>query len=201
MLKVAGKPILEIILGNCIESGFNNFSISVNYLGNQIKDYFGDGRRWGVNIDYLSEETPLGTAGALSLLNEHLHSPVVVLNGDILTKLNLAGVLEFHSSNNAQLTMCTRQHQVDVPFGVIESEANLIKKISEKPSLSFAVNAGIYVVDHNVINEMEQNKALQMTELFEEAVKQNKRVISCPIYDYWLDVGVPESLTRAKDEW
>ena len=120
MLTVGDKPMLEILLEQCIASGFRDFYFSVNYLKEQIIDYFADGNRWGVSINYLIENEPLGTAGSLQLLPDFLKDPFLVLNGDVLTCLDISQILQFHIEHNAQATLCVRQHEFTLPFGVVQ---------------------------------------------------------------------------------
>ena len=145
MLCVGDKPILESLLEKLIESGFKKFFISVNYLKEQIIDYFKDGSSWGVEINYLIEEKPLGTAGSLSLLPNDIESPLIVMNGDILTKFEANKLIDFHNDNSAYASICVREHETTVPFGVIESKGIELRQIIEKPTYSDLVSAGIYI--------------------------------------------------------
>ena len=142
MLQVNGKPILEIILLRCIDAGFKNFHISVNYLKNQIIDFFGNGEKWGVKINYLEEVEPLGTCGCLRLLPDNISDDLIVMNGDILTDLDLDRLLRFHIKTSNVLTVCSLSHRVRIPFAVLNSEGNILKKLDEKPLYNYQVNAG-----------------------------------------------------------
>ena len=132
MLRVGGKPMLEIILQQLVDAGFKHFYLSVNYLKNQIKDYFGDGEHWGAQITYLEENQPLGTAGALSLLPKNLTKPFLVLNGDVLTRMNFGQLLQFHEDQSASATLCVREHMTRIPYGVVQMDDMFVKKIEEK---------------------------------------------------------------------
>ena len=147
MLHVGGKPMLEIVLEQCIKAGFEQFYISVNYLKEQIKEHFDDGARWNVNIEYLEEEQPLGTGGALSLLPKKPSEPLLVLNGDVLTRVDYGGLLRFHREQQATATLCVREHSTPIPFGVVQMDDLDILTIDEKPVLRHHVNAGVYLLD------------------------------------------------------
>ena len=147
MLRVVGKPMLEILLEQCISKGFRTFYFSVNYLKEHIKDFFGDGSRWGVSIQYLVETKPLGTAGSLQLLPDSFEEPFLVLNGDVLTRLDLGQLLEFHLQHKAKATLCVREHETTVPFGVVQTEGVELVSFNEKPTYTHLVNAGIYIIN------------------------------------------------------
>ena len=201
LLKVGEKPILEIILENFIEYGFRNFFISVNYKSEMIEKYFGDGSRWDVSIEYLKERTRLGTAGALGLMDLKENLPVIVMNGDILTKVNFGKLLEFHNSNDSHATMCVRQYDTQVPYGVIETNGTDLISIIEKPVHSFFVNAGIYVVDSKEIHKIEKNIYLDMPSLFEKIMKYNSVIKVFPIHEYWIDIGRVEDFEKAQSDF
>jgi len=197
LLKVGGKPILETVLLRFIKSGFNNFYISTHYLPEMIKEYFGYGEKWGVSINYVHEERPLGTGGALGLLPKDLPDlPVIMMNGDVLTKVDLEDVLAFHNENDANATICVREYEYQVPFGVIESEGNIIKSMVEKPIQRFHVNAGIYVVGRKIIEEVNNNEVVDMPTLLERYL--GNKVLMFPFYDYWLDIGRIDDFNRAQ---
>ena len=201
MLKVGEKPILEILLEQIIENGFSNFYISVNYLKEQIMEYFGDGKKWNVNIQYLIEENPLGTAGALSLLPKEINKPFIVINGDILTKFNMKQLIDFHCKNKSHLTICAREYEIKVPFGVIETNGIELKDIIEKPSYKHYINAGIYTFNPEVLKIIPKNQQIDMPFLIEKLKSSNKKIIICTIHEYWLDIGRHESLSKAYQSW
>ena len=194
LLPINGKPILEIILEQCINSGIRNFYISVHYLSEKIINYFGDGSKWNVNIEYLKENIPLGTAGALKLLPNNFNNPIIVINGDVLTKTNFREILKYHSDNNADITICAREHKLSSPYGVIEVQGIKFKSMIEKPSFSQLVNAGIYALNPNVIKMIKPNQYLDMPELINLNQKNKKNIIVYPVHEYWIDIGKPESL-------
>ena len=198
LLKIGDKPILEIILENFIEYGFNNFYISVNYMSDQIESYFKNGTDWGVNISYIRETVKLGTAGSLSLMDFDSQLPIVIMNGDLLTKVNFAEFLESHNSANAEATMCVRKYEFQVPYGVIQTDGKTIAEIIEKPVHSFFVNAGIYVLNPSLLKYIEKNQYMDMTTLFEKAKSDTKKLSVFPIHEYWLDIGRIEDFEKAQ---
>lgn len=201
MVEINGKPMLEIILEKCINSGFSNFYFSVNYLKDQIIDYFGDGKKWGIKISYIFEKFPLGTAGPLRLLPQDSKSPVLVLNADIITNLNLELFIEFHEKNNSEMTIASKNETYTIPYGVIYTSDIELKKIIEKPTYNFLVSAGIYVVNKNIIDLIPKDSFCDMPELISFAKDKNLKVTTFPIHEFWLDVGRPETLKKANEEW
>ena len=201
MLSVDGKPMLEILIEQCIACGFRQFYLSVNYLKEQIIDHFKDGRYWGVSIDYLIEEKPFGTAGSLQLLPGSVQEPFLVMNGDVLTRLNLTQLLRFHSEHEAAATLCVRQHVVTVPFGVVQTDGVELAGFEEKPSFSQLVNAGVYVIDPKLLPLLPPHQATDMPTLLQSAQQAGHRVVVCPIHEYWIDIGRPEALEEAHATW
>jgi dTDP-glucose pyrophosphorylase len=200
MLKVGSKPLLEIILENFIASGFYKFYISLNYMADKIKAYFGDGSRWNITIIYIDESQPLGTAGCLSILPDLENKPLLIMNGDILTKVNFDQLLHFHERNDSDLTACVREYDFKVPYGVVETLDQKVLAIKEKPVHYFFVNAGIYAISPSVIDYLTKNKKLDMNELIENLIKAKCNVSAFPIHEYWLDIGHPEDFVRAQED-
>jgi dTDP-glucose pyrophosphorylase len=201
MLPVDGKPMLEILLEQCIASGFKQFYLSVNYLREQIIDHFQDGSRWGVSVDYLVEDEPLGTAGSLQLLPGTVQEPFLVMNGDVLTRLNPSRLLRFHADNDAAATLCVREHVWTLPFGVVQTKGVELAGFEEKPSYRQLVNAGVYVVNPQLLPLLPPSQATDMPTLLQNAQEAGHRVAVCPIHEYWIDVGRPETLQQAHEEW
>jgi dTDP-glucose pyrophosphorylase len=201
MLQVAGKPLLEIILNQCIDAGFEDFYFSVNYLKEKIQMYFKDGSAWGVRIQYLEEAEPLGTAGALGLLQQRPDHPFLVLNGDVLTRVDYMNLLRFHSDNQSTATLCVREHSTQIPYGVVHMEDVKVVALEEKPVLTHHVNAGIYLLNSDVLDLIPRNAFLDMPQLLKTVSEQGKSVSAFPLHEYWLDVGHPETLERAYGEW
>ena len=201
LLKIGSKPILETILENFIEYGFEKFYLAVNYKAEMIKEHFGDGAKFGVQIQYIQEEKPMGTAGALSLLAKRPKEPIVVMNGDLLTKVNFQHLLDFHSTHQSKATMCVREYNYQIPYGVIEVNKGQVTQIKEKPIVSAFVNAGIYVLDPEVVEMIPQNTFFDMPELFEKVIEQEIQTAAFPIREYWLDIGQMDDFEKAKGEF
>jgi dTDP-glucose pyrophosphorylase len=201
LLKVGNKPILETIIESFSKYGFTDIVISVNYKSKMIKDYFGDGNNFNVNIKYLDENTRLGTAGALSLLKEQPNEPFFVMNADLLTNVDFIKLLDFHSQENSIATMCVREYDFQVPYGVIETNNSEILAITEKPVHSFFVNAGIYILSPRVLELIPLNKFYDMPTLFNKLIELNKTVLSFPIHEYWLDIGQINDYKQANIEY
>ena len=197
MLRVGGIPLLETILMSFIECGFYNFHISVNYKKEFIMDYFGNGSKWGVDIEYLIEDKRLGTAGALSLIKETYKNPIIVTNGDVMTSMDYHSLLKHHVEQKSKATMCVRKHEYAVPYGVVEVEGCEIMTLLEKPIKSFNINAGIYVIEPEIIDRIPKDIFYDMTTFFEDIVKTNQRRCVFFLRDYWIDVGQVEELTQA----
>lgn len=199
LLKVGNKPILETIIENLSEYGLNQIYLLVNYKAEMIKEYLGDGTRFGAEIRYIHEEKRLGTAGGLSLITEKFSEPIIVMNGDILTKLNFQQLLEFHNKVKPQITMCIRQYGFQVPYGVVKIDKNNLLDIEEKPLQQFFVNAGIYVLDPLVLKLIPKEAYFDMTSLIKK-INDNK-VAVFPIREYWLDIGKIDDYDRANGEY
>ena len=173
----------------------------MNYLKEQIIKHFDDGARWGVSIQYLVENEPLGTAGSLQLLPDSLTEPFVVLNGDVLTRLNPGQLLHFHGEHQAQATLCVREHELTVPFGVVQTKGVELAGFEEKPTYRHLVNAGVYVIDPQLLPLLTPHQSTDMPSLLQAAQRAGYRVAVCPIHEYWIDVGRPETLQQAHREW
>ncbi|GGM84940.1 nucleotidyltransferase family protein [Shewanella xiamenensis] len=199
LLNVGGRPILETILLSFIRAGFVNFYISVFYKPELIREHFGDGSKWGVNIQYIEENQPLGTGGALSLLPKNLPElPLVMMNGDILTNVDFERLLEFHNDNSAMATMCVRDYEYQVPYGVITGDGHHILSMEEKPVQRFFVNAGIYVLTPELVRKVEANTRIDMPTLLQNVIEEKKEVLMFPIHEYWLDIGRLDDFDRAQ---
>ena len=201
LLTVGDKPLLQTILESFIEQNFKRFYMAVHYRADMIRDHFGDGSKWDAEIRYIEEEKRLGTAGALRLIPERPQSPMIVMNGDLLTRVNFQHLLDYHRQHGSKATMCVREYDFQVPFGVVQIEDNRIKGIDEKPLHSFFVNAGIYVLDPGLIDLIPRESSYDMTDLFAQAVSSGYSTAAFPIHEYWLDVGRLEDLDRAKLEF
>jgi dTDP-glucose pyrophosphorylase len=201
MLEVGGRPILETIVKRFVDCGFTNITMCLGYKSNVIKDYFQDGSSFGANIDYVVEEKRMGTAGALTLIEKRLDDPFFVMNGDLMTNVNFEKMLDFHLECNSKATMCVREYDIEVPYGVVNMDNEGIISIAEKPIHSFFVNAGIYLLEPDCIDLIPDNKFYDMPTLFEELIATKGKIVSFPLQEYWLDIGRIVDYERANVEY
>jgi NDP-sugar pyrophosphorylase family protein len=201
MILVAGRPILERIVLHLVGYGIRKIYISINYLGEQIEKYFGNGESFGCSIEYLREEKPLGTGGALSLLTIRPDKPFIVMNGDIVTQINLSSLLDFHEKQGVAATIGCRPHKVDIPFGVIREKGNRLVSIDEKPSAHYLVNAGVYVLNAALLDMVPGGENFPITGLFEWLLERKIGVGVYIIEEDWVDVGRHEELKRANGSY
>lgn len=198
LLPVGQKPMLEHIIEWAKQDGFSHFILAIHYLGHMIEEYFGDGERFGVRIDYLREEVPLGTAGALSLLHPRPEAPFIVTNGDVLTDVRYGELLDFHLRLGATATMAVRAHEWQHPFGVVQTRGVDIVGFEEKPINRTHINAGIYTLDPDSLDVLTVGDHCDMPALFERLQLRQKRIVAYPMHEPWLDVGQPEDLAKAR---
>lgn len=201
MLPLGERPLLERSLLNLKGMGFRHFYLSVNYMAEKIIDHFGDGSRLGVEIRYLHEDRPLGTAGPLSLLPELPKTPLVVMNGDILTRLHFPTMIEFHDEHEAAATMAVREYEVQVPYGVINVDEMRITGIEEKPVMRHLISAGIYVLSPEVLASLPAATRLDMPDLFTDLAKADRRTHAFLLREYWIDIGHMDDLSRARRDF
>jgi len=202
MIPVGPKPVLETIIENFAEQGFSNIYLCLNYKGEMIREHFGDGSRFDVDITYIEEDRRLGTAGALSLLPDIPREPIIVMNGDLLTKVDFVRLLDFHNKQGFIATMAMREFSHQVPYGVLKvGDGYRIDQLVEKPVERYYVNAGIYILDPATLKHVPDQKFYDMPTLFNRLLDQNKPVGSFPLRDYWVDIGRLEDLERASDEF
>jgi dTDP-glucose pyrophosphorylase len=198
MLTVGNQPMLQHLVEMFREQGFRKFIFCVNYKRNVISDFFGNGSKFGVDITYVIEEQRLGTAGALSLINQKINVPFFVINADVLTTLNFITLLDYHLEKKCSATMCVREFSIEIPYGVVNSsDDGYLKSVDEKPTLSFDVNAGIYLLEPSVLECIPKNQFFDMPSLFESLLSNNKRASVFYIQDYWIDIGRKEDLVQA----
>lgn len=200
LLVVAGKPMLEHIIERAKLEGFNHFVLAIHYLGYMIEEYFGDGGRLGVHIEYLREESPLGTAGALGLFNPIPDAPFVVTNGDVITDIRYGELLDFHVRHDAAATMAVRIHEWQHPFGVVQIRGVEVVGFEEKPIALSHINAGVYALDPFVLSFLESGLRCDMPTLFERLQADSKRTVAYPMHEPWLDVGRASDLQTANIE-
>ncbi len=201
MLEVGGRPILETIIAGFAERGFRRFVICTNYMSEVIRDHFGDGSRLGIEIRYVHERNRLGTAGALSLLDERPTEPFFVMNGDLLTNVDYTNLVRFHYEHDAAATVCVRRQTWQIPYGVIEMRDGVVVSITEKPTQDLFVNAGIYLVNPSAVDQVPRDEFFDMPDLLERLVAQGQTVVSFPIHEYWIDVGHKQEYDKANTEF
>lgn len=198
LLPVGDKPMLEHIIERARAEGFGHFVLAIHYLGHMIEEYFGDGSRWGVRIDYLRENSPLGTAGAIGLLEPRPELPFVVSNGDVLTDIRYGELIDFHCRHAASATMAVRLHEWQHPFGVVRTKGVDIVGFEEKPITRSHINAGVYVLEPRVIDLLSPGEHCDMPALFSRLQDRECRTIVYPMHEPWLDVGRDDDLKRAR---
>lgn len=197
LLPVGGKPMLEHIIERAKLEGFTHFVLAIHYLGHMIEDHFGNGERLQVRIDYLREQSPLGTAGALGLLRPRPDTPFVVTNGDVLTDIHYGELLDFHIRQTAVATMAVRVHEWQHPFGVVQTRGVDIVGFEEKPIARSHINAGVYALDPDALSVLSAEEHCDMPTLFERLQAKAKRTVAYPMHEPWLDVGRPEDYSEA----
>lgn len=200
LLPLGEKPILERIVEQLREAGITDVVITTRYQADKIIGYFGDGSRHGVHIRYTCEEKPMGTAGALGLIDEPFNTPFLVVNGDILTRLDFQALLDFHRDSRAVMTMCVKQYEVQMPYGLVKVDKGHVVGLSEKPSLNFFVNAGIYVLEPHLQRLIREGQPHDMTDLLQQLLDAGERVACFLIREYWLDIGQYEDYRRACED-
>lgn len=200
MIKIGKKPIIQYIIENALFSGFSNIYITVNYLRNKIQKYFKDGSKFGVKINYIIENRPLGTAGSLSLVKNSNNKPIIVVNGDTVTDINFRNLLQYHNSHNSDLTIATNFEREQKQTGIIYTKKEKVIDIIEKPILTSKINTGIYVVNKSIIKLIKKNTFFNMTDLIKKSIKAKRRVLSFPIYESWEDIGTLKNLKKIKKQ-
>lgn len=197
MLRVGDKPLMEIILGQLRGAGIKKVHVSTHHRADKITRHFGDGKGFGVDVSYIQEDVPLGTAGALGLL-EDADETTLVMNGDVLTEIDFRAMLRYHREMRADLTMAVRQYEIKVPYGIIECDGPRVKKLTEKPTIDLFVNAGIYLLEPSVRRLLAKGERRDMTEVIEALLAAKRPIASFPVREYWLDIGQHEDYRRAQ---
>jgi len=199
MLPVGDRPLMELIIEQLRQSGIRRVNITTHYLADKIKEHFDDGRNFGVEIEYMDEKRPLGTAGALGLM-EATDQPLLVMNGDILTRIDFRAMLSYHREHKADITVGVRQYDLEVPYGVVECDGPRVRQLREKPRYSFLVNAGIYLLEPSVHRYIPSGQRFDMTDLIDQLLEEGGMVVSFPIVEYWLDIGEHVDYEQAQED-
>ncbi len=201
MLRVGDKPMLEHLINQFISLGFHDFYISTHYMPEQISNHFGDGSKWNITITYVHEDSPLGTGGALGLLPESLPKlPLIMMNGDVLTKVDFKRLLDCHETNKFDATMCVREVEHQISYGVVESQDNLITAMVEKPTYRYRINTGIYVLSPECVASVKPNTKIDLPTLLAQRMEKEEKVGIYTSYDYWLDIGQMTDYQKAQQD-
>ena len=200
MIKINSRPMLQMIIEKAKAQGFRNFYLIVNYLNEVIENYFGNGKKFGINITYVREKDPLGTAGGLSKLKNKIKTSFVISNCDVLSSIRYDSLLEFHIKNKSSATMALSNYKWKNPFGVVRTKNSLITKIIEKPTYESFVNTGIYVLNPDVLKILKNNKSIDMTDLINKLINSKKKIFGFPVHENWLEIGDKENLDIAQKE-
>jgi NDP-mannose synthase len=202
LMPIGDKPILEILIRQLSAQGFKDIVLTVGYLSELIAAFLGDGSRFGVNVRYSREEKPLGTAGGLGLIKEDLGDTFLMANGDLLTTLSFADLVDYHKKNNAVATIALKRRQIHIDFGVIEMDGhtNSVNGYTEKPTVEHLVSMGVYVLSSAVLEYVRPKEYLDFPTLIQTLLAQGKTVKGYVFDGYWLDIGRPEDYEKANAE-
>lgn len=199
MLPVGGRPLMEVLLEQLHDSGIKRINVTTHYRPEKITEYFGNGEAMGVELNYVNEEEPLGTGGALGLIPQP-SEPMLVINGDILTRVNFRTFLAFHQENHADMTVGVRKYEFEVPYGVVECDGVQVRSLREKPRMDFFVNAGIYLLEPVVFQYIPRGEHFNMTDLIQRLLDAQRAVVGFPIREYWLDIGQHAEYAKAQED-
>jgi len=201
LLKVGEKPIIEYNIDRLINYGIKTINLSINYLGEQLVDYFGDGSTKGVAIKYVKENKPLGTIGSILLVEEFLNDDIIVMNSDLLTNIDFADFYKMYKESDADMAVAATSYNVDVPYAVLEVDNGIeVKSLKEKPRYTYYSNAGIYIIKKALLKMIPENQFYDITDLMERVLEMNLKLITFPINGYWLDVGKHEDFKKAQED-
>lgn len=201
LLIVGDKPIIEHNIDRLINVGIKNINLSINYLGEQIINYFGNGSKKNASIRYVKEDKPLGTIGSILLVNAFIHDDIIVMNSDLLTNIDFADFYSTFKASNADMAVAATSYHVDVPYGVLEVDNhNWICSLKEKPRYTYYSNAGIYIIKRDILNIIPENQFYDVTDLMNALILRNKKLITYPIMGYWLDIGKHDDFNQAQED-
>lgn len=199
MLPVGDRPLMQLMIEQLRQAGIRRVNVTTHYQHEKISNYFGDGQAFGVEMNYVAEDRPLGTAGALGLMKAP-SEPLLIVNGDILTRVDFRTMLAYHREHSADITVAVRQYDVQLPYGVLECEGHQVQRVREKPLLNFFVNAGIYLMEPSVHRYIPNEQRLDMTDLIQRLLDEGRPVVSFPILEYWLDIGQHTDYEQAQTD-
>ncbi|WP_026945876.1 nucleotidyltransferase family protein [Algoriphagus marincola] len=198
LLKIGDKPILEHNIDRLASFGVDDIWLSVRYLGDQLVDYFGDGAKKGIRVKYVWEDQPLGTAGALGLVNDFVHDHILMMNSDLLTNIDFEDFFLYFQKEEADLAVACIPYQVNIPYAVMETEDKKVIGLKEKPTYTHYSNAGIYLMKREVVDFLPKQDHFNATDLMELLIAQGKKVAAYPLMGYWLDIGKHEDYKKAQ---
>jgi dTDP-glucose pyrophosphorylase/CBS domain-containing protein len=198
MLPIGDRPLMELIIDQLRRAGISRINVTTHHQAQKIKSHFNDGADFGVDLHYVDEDQPLGTAGALGLMSKP-SEPLLVINGDILTEVNFRDMLSFHREHHADMTVAVRKYDIAVPYGVIESDSVYVQRLTEKPNVSFFVSAGIYLLEPSVHSVIPNREHFNMTDVIQRLIDAGRPVVSFPVREYWLDIGRHADYVAAQD--
>jgi dTDP-glucose pyrophosphorylase/CBS domain-containing protein len=199
MLPVGGKPLMERLIEQLRQVGIRRVNVTTHYKSEKISEHFGDGSSYGVELNYVNEDKPLGTGGALGLIDAP-KGPLLVINGDILTSVDFRAMLAYHKEQQAVMTIAVRQYEIKVPYGVIECKGPRVSALKEKPQMLFLVNAGVYLLEPKVYEFIPNGEHFNMTDLIQWLLNSDHTIASFPIIEYWLDIGQLADYEQAQDD-
>ncbi len=200
LLKIGDKPIIEYNIDRLIKNGVKKIYISVNYLKEQIKEYFGDGSNKGISIEYIEEEIITGTLGSATYIDNFSTKDILVMNSDLLTDIDFEHLYETYLNHNAEMAIATVPYKVNIPYGIVETKNAKVVSLKEKPTYTYYSNAGIYIINAACIKEIPQKAFYNATDLIEKLINNNRKVVSFPILNYWLDIGKPLDFEKAQED-
>jgi len=201
LLKVGEKPIIEYNIDRLQKVGIKNVNLSINYLGDQLVDYFGDGAKRNLNIRYVRENKPLGTIGSILLVENFEHEDILVMNSDLLTNIDYADFFKTYKDSEADMAVAATSYQVDIPYGVLEvNDLNIVKSLKEKPRYTYFSNAGIYIIKRDLLKMIPEDQFFDITDLINRIIEMNLKLITYPINGYWLDIGKHEDFKKAQED-
>ena len=200
LLEIGGKPIIEYNIDRLIKNGVKVIYISVNYLKEQIKDYFGDGSQKGISIKYIEEEVITGTLGSATYVDKFSTKDILVMNSDLLTDVNFEDLYETYLTNQAEMAIATVPYEINIPYGVVETMDSSVVSLKEKPTYTYYSNAGIYIIKASCLKEIPQKSFYNATDLIEKLITEKRKVTNIPILNYWLDIGKPMDFEKAQKD-
>lgn len=201
LLKIGDKPIIEYNVDRLVSVGVKNLYISINYLGEQLEDYFKDGSSKNLNIQYIKEEKPMGTIGSVLLVDDYEHDDLLVMNSDLLTNIDFADFYKSFKESNADMAVAATTYSVDIPYAVLETgEDQRVKSLKEKPKYTYFSNAGIYLLKKGLLKMIPQSTFFDITDLMEKILEMNLHLLTYPINGYWLDIGKHDDFKKAQED-